>query len=130
LPNGDVLLVTNNGQQTATGELLDGKLKPTGRKIALGQIYNHQTMDSVGEGKVLLCEASGVVEYDLKSGKQIWKHPCSNPTSCQRLINGNTLICLLNQNPNGRVIEVDPSGEVVWEYEGRDSLRPGRAYRR
>jgi hypothetical protein len=36
----------------------------------------------------------------------------------------------MNFSANGRVLEVDPSGEVVWEYQGKDTLRPGRAYRR
>ena len=45
------------------------------------------------------------------------------PESCQRLPNGNTLICLLNQN---QVIEVDPSGEIVWDYQAKDGLQVGR----
>ena len=130
LPNGDVLLLTNNGQQKATGVRLDAKLKVTGKTYTFGQVYNLQVMDSGGDEKVLICESNRVAEYDLKTGKQIWKHDCNNPSSCQRLINGNTLICLVNQQPHGRVIEVDPSDEIVWEYEGKDNLRPGRAYRR
>jgi len=130
LPNGDTLLVTNNGQQKATGVRLDAKLKDTGKTYSFGQVYNLQTMDVAGDEKVLICESTRVAEYDLKTGKQTWKHDCNNPSSCQRLINGNMLICLVNQQPHGRVIEVDPSGEVVWEYEGKDNLRPGRAYRR
>lgn len=130
LPNGDTLLITNNGQQKATGVRLDAKLKETGKTYAFGQVFNLQSMDVAGDEKVLICESNRVAEYDLKTGKQTWKHDCNNPSSCQRLINGNTLICLVNQQPHGRVIEVDPSGEVVWEYEGKDNLRPGRAYRR
>jgi len=71
-----------------------------------------------------------VAEYDLKTGKLVWKHDCppnSAPTSCQRLPNGNTLICLMNTN---QLIEVDPSGEVVWDYQAKDGLKVSRAYRR
>jgi hypothetical protein len=46
------------------------------------------------------------------------------------LYNGNTLVSLMNHGATGRIIEVDPSGEVVWEFLGRDGLRAGRAYRR
>jgi hypothetical protein len=34
-------------------------------------------------------------------------------SGAQRLANGNTLIC---SGPNGRFLEVDPNGEIVWEY--------------
>ena len=34
-------------------------------------------------------------------------------SGCQRLKNGNTLIC---EGPKGRVFEVTPAGEVVWDY--------------
>ena len=87
-------------------------------------------MDVVGEDRVLVCEWSMVAAYDVKTGKQTWKHDCVRPSSCQRLPNGNTLISLVNANPSGQVIEVDPSGEVVREFQGRDGLRAGRAYRR
>jgi hypothetical protein len=130
LPNGEVVLITNNNQPKATALVLDAKLKPTDRKLTLGQIQSYQTMDVVGDDRVLVCESNGVAEYEIKSGKQTWKFACNNPNSCQRLINGNTLICEMNFSPNGRVIEVDPSGEIVWEYQGKDALRPGRAYRR
>ena len=124
LPNGDTLIVTNTGQPKATAIRLDGKLKPTGKTYLFGYIYNQQSMGVAGDHQVLVCEANQVAEYDLKTGKQVWKHDCTNASSCQRLINGNTLICLLNQGPRGKVIEVDPSGEIVWEYEGKDNLRP------
>jgi outer membrane protein assembly factor BamB len=87
-------------------------------------------MDVIGTDRVLVCESTGVAEYDIDTGKQVWRFACNSPTSCQRLINGNTLICEMNFQPNGRVIEVDPSGEIVWEYQSKDSLRIGRAYRR
>jgi len=130
LPSGEVVIVTNNSQQKATGIILDANLKETERKVTLGQIYNLQTMDVVGADRVLVCESNAVAEYEIKTGKQTWRFACNNPNSCQRLINGNTLICEMNFRPNGRAIEVDLSGEVVWEYQGKDSLRIGRAYRR
>ncbi len=129
LPNGDTLVIVNAGPK-ASGIRLDGKGQPTGKTYTFGQIQEPQCMDVIGENKVLVCEWGMVAEYDLKTGKQTWKHDCNRPSSCQRLPNGNTLIALLNQGPGGQVIEVDPSGEVVWEFQGRDGLRAGRAYRR
>jgi hypothetical protein len=126
LPQGDVLCVTN-AFQGVNCVRLDSKLKETNTTYTFGRIQNYQSMDAVGDEKILVCEHDRVAEYDLKTGKQTWKHECSNPTSCQRLVNGNTLIALLNAN---LLIEVDPSGETVWEYAAKDGLRVGRARRR
>ncbi len=144
LPNGETLFLTNqfrnpNAPQANNAFRLDAKGTATGKDLSFGYIYQLQTMDVVGEDKVLVCErdmntpgqqTDRVAEYDLKTGKQTWKHDCppnSAPTSCQRLPNGNTLICLMNSN---QLIEVDPSGEIVWEYQAKDGLKVGRAYRR
>ena len=62
-------------------------------------------------------------------GNILWKMK-SYDTLCRRLPNGNTLIAQINHAPNGRVIEVDTTGEIVWEYESKDGLRSARAYRR
>ena len=50
-----------------------------------------------------------------------WTYVAPNPTDfyadhisgCQRLENGNTLIC---SGPQGRFFEVDDAGDIVWEY--------------
>ncbi len=154
LPNGEVLFLTNLYQQPnaprnpnsfriggrgndAGKELPDTKDEK--RRLSLGWIQQLQCIDVVGDDRILVCErevlANGqqidrVSEYEFKTGKQTWKYDCplnSAPTSAQRLPNGNTLISLMNQN---RVIEVDPSGEIVWEHQAKDGLRVGRAYRR
>ena len=126
LPKGDVLFVTN-AFQGANCIRLDNKLKETAKTNTFGRIQSNQTMDATDDEKILVCEFDRVAEYDLKTGKQIWKYECNNPCSCQRLINGNTLITLVNTN---QVIEVDPSGEIVWEYQAKEGLRVSRARRR
>jgi hypothetical protein len=133
LPGGETLLVVNtvvNNQQQTKGVFLDAKGKQTDKSLTFGQVYNLHVADVVGEDRVLICESNKVAEYDVKTGKQTWKYDCNNPSSCQRLPNGNTLIALVNQGSGGQVIEVDPSGEVVWDYQSKDGLRAGRAYRR
>ena len=126
LPGGDVVVITstNNAAPGANCIRLDSKLKETNKTYTFGRMQNIQWMDVAGDELVLVCEFDKVAEYDLKTGKLTWKYECINPTSCQRLLNGNTLIGLINAN---RAIEVDPSGEVVWEYQAKDGLRVGRA---
>jgi hypothetical protein len=134
LPGGEILYVTNahTGENafrlTAKGEDANKGNDPK-RKLQFGRVQQLQSMHAFAEDRVLVCEYNKVAEYDLKTGKQVWKRdtPQNSAQSCQRLPNGNTLIALLNQN---QVIEVDPSGEIVWEYAAKDGLRVGRAYRR
>ncbi|MBA4188977.1 MAG: hypothetical protein C0467_13350 [Planctomycetaceae bacterium] len=144
LPNGETLFITNLYQGPgnpggANSFRLDGKGADTKKNLTFAWIMQIQSIGIVGEDKVLISErdnknpaqpADRIAEYDLKTGKQTWKYDCpreSGPTSAQRLANGNTLICLMNRN---QLIEVDPSGEIVWEYQAKDGLRVGRGYRR
>ena len=53
-------------------------------------------------------------EYDAeKSNRPIWSFFSHYISSVQRQPNGNTLIC---EGANGRIFEVTPAGEIVWEY--------------
>ncbi len=126
LENGETLVVTN-AFQGVNSFRLDTKGADANKNATFGRVQNLQNMGSAGEDKIVICEFDKVAEYDLKTGKQTWKHVCNAPSSCQRLLNGNTLISLINEN---KVIEVDPSGEIVWDYQAQDGLRVGRAYRR
>jgi outer membrane protein assembly factor BamB len=64
---------------------------------------------------------SRALEFDPKTGKPVWSYadPCPpaffSPYmgSAQRLVNGNTFIC---ESAFGRLFEVTPEGETVWEY--------------
>ena len=65
--------------------------------------------------------------YSLDTGsaygpkEPVWIYKAENPTDlyseaisgCQRLPNGNTLIC---DGVHGVFLEVTPSGEIVWQY--------------
>ncbi len=71
---------------------------------------------------------SKIVEFDPKSGATVWEYK-GNPThtfdshfisGCQRLGNGNTLIC---EGLWGRFFEVTREGEVVWEYVSPYTVR-------
>jgi hypothetical protein len=53
-------------------------------------------------------------EYNAeKSNRPIWSFFSHYISGAQRLPNGNTLIC---EGSNGRIFEVTPAGEIVWEY--------------
>ena len=58
-----------------------------------------------------------VVEYDM-DGKGIWSYPAVRPWGLQRLKSGNTLIS--NATTTTDVIEVTPSGQVVWRFSQED----------
>lgn len=64
---------------------------------------------------------SRVLELDPRSGEVVWSWAAEPREaffsdlrgSCQRLPNGNTLIC---ESQRGHAFEVDPAGEIVWEF--------------
>ena len=64
---------------------------------------------------------SRIVEYDIKTKELVWSYADEMPSaffspymgSVQRLWNDNTLIC---ESAFGRIFEVTPEGETVWEY--------------
>ena len=55
-----------------------------------------------------------VWQYDgMCSGGQLWSFISFHMSSTRRLPNGNTLIC---EGDYGRLFQVTPDGEIVWEY--------------
>ncbi|HXE71803.1 MAG TPA: arylsulfotransferase family protein [Candidatus Nitrosotenuis sp.] len=77
-------------------------------------------------------ERSEVVELDPRTGEKVWSYQAEGfhsgwGGSAQRLPNGNTLI---TQAVEGRVFEVTPQGEVVWEYyQSQDQTASSGIYR-
>ncbi len=127
MPNGETIVVVIQQQPNAPNCIrLDAEGQEIGKGIVLGPMQDVHVMDAVGD-HILVCERKNVAEYDLKTGKLVWKHDCDRPTSVQRLPNGNTLIACLNAN---RGFEVDPDGNVVWEFTSQDQLRVSRIYHR
>lgn len=86
---------------------------------------HHPTM--LPNGHILLFDNgvdrkySRILEVEPLSGTVVWEYRADPPEdfysfsrgSSQRLPNGNTLIC---ESDNGRVFEVTPAGEMVWEW--------------
>ena len=70
-------------------------------------------------------QASAVWELDLLTGQIVWsyqgneKEPfyASALSNAQRLPDGNTFICSGSKPDHGRLFEVTPQGEIVWEFQ-------------
>ena len=64
---------------------------------------------------------SRVIEVDPRTSEIVWRYTDQSIfeffspyiSGAQRLANGNTLIC---EGCHGRIFEVTPAGETVWEY--------------
>jgi outer membrane protein assembly factor BamB len=76
---------------------------------------NRGHYDSEGQDK------SRVIEFDPHTYKIVWEYTGDDTkplystirSAQERLPNGNTLI---TESEGGRLIEVTPNGEIVWEY--------------
>ena len=72
-----------------------------------------------------------ILELDPLTQKIVWEYVADPPTSfysptrgsSQRLPNGNTFIA---ESDSGRLFEVTPTGEIVWEFMNPDIQANGR----
>ena len=130
LPNGDVLVVFRRLNTVIIIDRSTGKVRWSHRDDSWGQPHDAQMLEN---GNILLfanglhvasaddLPASRVVEFDPATGKTVWEYVGApawtlfspHISGCQRLPNGNTLIC---EGLWGRLIEVTTGGEIVWEY--------------
>ena len=103
--------------------------------VATGQWRYQHDANFLPNGNVLLFDnigdvthtggASRVVEYSPSSGRIVWEYlgTAEQPMNSrelgelQKLPNGNVLV---SESASGRLLEVTPDKEVVWEYFGRD----------
>jgi len=109
LANGNLLLGS-----LGTVEEVDRDGKVVWKLPASIALSDVRDVSRLGNGNTLVAAASGsrVVEF-TPEGAEVWSHTCKYPYSAQRLRNGKTLIG--SGVRSGRVIEVSPAGEVVWE---------------
>lgn len=130
LPDGNVLTSFRNIDTVCIVDKVTGNIKwEWGR----GEVSHQHTPTMLDNGNILLFDNgahrqdgslimySRAVEVDPATNKIVWEYKGDPPQSfysalisgCQRLPNGNTLIC---EGLKGRVFEVTTDGEVVWEY--------------
>jgi hypothetical protein len=120
--NGNIVVVTNTGVCMT--------LDPKGQQIGsfkAGPVYTMGGgIDLLPSGRILIPEyrTNRVAEY-APDGKLTWQASVRFPTSASRLPNGNTLVVSMVEQ---RVVELNRSGDVVWEF--RTDGRPWRARRR
>ena len=129
LPNGNILA---SFRRINTVTIIDKSSGTIQWRWGSGEL-GHQHDASVTEDRNILVFDSGVHvpwvemgysqlrEIDIKNNKEVWEFrhdpwvdfyaPCMG--NCQRLPNRNTLIC---QGDTGRIFEITPQGETVWEF--------------
>jgi hypothetical protein len=111
--SGEIVWVWGPGE-------LDGQHQPT-----LIPDTHPLTGDAMpGAGNILVFDNgryerdySRVIEVDPTTDRIVWTSPTNwhswHISGAERLPNGNTLIC---DGPAGRLFEITPGGETVWEY--------------
>jgi len=128
LPNGDILTSFQKLNTIAIIDKRSGKLK---WRWGPGELAHQHNPTMLENGNILVFDNgahrptrvvgfSRVLEVSL-DGQIVWEFKEESPlhyysafvSGCQRLPNGNTLIC---EGSIGRFIEVTPDKEVVWEY--------------
>ena len=124
LPGGDLMISFNSLSTMVIIDRSSGEVK-WHLDPSITQSNHNPTWQS--DGKILLFDNGGrrgwsrVIEVDPASQAITWEYRGSPRESflsaaisgAQRLPNGNTLIC---EGRPGRLFEVTPAGDVVWEY--------------
>ncbi|WP_306060705.1 aryl-sulfate sulfotransferase [Natronococcus wangiae] len=101
-----------------TDEIVDTVGEP-GNYGMLKHQHNPHRIEAEGTMVVADSENDRIIELDLESEEHVWRYtgPSSNslqwPRDADRLPNGNTLI---TDSRNNRVLEVNPDGEIVWQF--------------
>jgi len=128
LPDGNILTTFRVTDTVAVIDKGTGDIKWRWGMGELGHPHDPTLLDN---GNILIFDNgchrrlragySRVVEVNPDTGKIEWEY--KDPytarfygafiSGCQRLPNGNTLIC---EGPRGRVFEVTSDGEMVWEF--------------
>jgi hypothetical protein len=80
--------------------------------------YGNPTPTSPDGKGIYSRPTSRVLEIDPVTLKLVWSYTsatffATNISGAQRLANGNTLI---TEGPSGRIFEVTPAGDIIWEY--------------
>jgi hypothetical protein len=122
--DGQYAFVTQQGQYVRIDR--DGKEL---KSLSLGTRVNFYSCIQLLPGnRFLVTQLANVAEYDESTGKQIWSAAVGrNPTSVQRLPNGNTLV---SSTVSRKIVELDRNGKSVWDFNPPDNGVPWRVKRR
>jgi len=126
--DGDILVSWRHIDMCAIIDRVSGDFKWMETNKAWGGQHDVQMLDN---GNLMLFAnttarrgpgaASQVIEFNHQTGETVWQYRgdpaytfhSPHISGCQRLASGNTLIC---EGLWGRIFEVTPLGDVVWEY--------------
>jgi hypothetical protein len=124
LRTGETVLVTVSGACIR----LDAKGREA-RSFNIGRtFYAYGGLEVLPTGRVLVTQRDAVTEFEA-DGRPAWTATCARPTSVQRLPNGNTLVAS-GVAPQAQVVELDRTGQAVWDYKPPEGSLPWRARRR
>ena len=130
LPNGDVIASFRNISTVARIDRATGDFV---WKLGASLLSQQHDPSPLENGNVLIFNNgsrrprnplifSSVLEVEPASGKVVWEYRDASAmmsffssyiSGCQRLPSGNTLVC---EGITGRLFEVTPLAEIVWEY--------------
>lgn len=127
LPEGNILTCSPYTDNLTIIDKTSGDVIWRWGKGIISFAHNPTVLDN---GNILLFENgrygpipthSRVIEVNPSTMEIEWEYKADNPVDfysnfiggCERLPNGNTLIC---EGSMGRIFEVTPRGELVWEY--------------
>jgi dihydrofolate reductase len=113
---------------TSSGECVRiGRPNEQEKSFRIGQRVVFGAIDPLPGGRVLVAHQGGVSEYTPDGVKGWATNVSGQPSSVQRLTNGNTLIA---GQTDRAVLEVDRKGKVVWEFKPTDGMLVKKARRR
>ena len=129
LENGDILI---SFMRTNTVVIVDKKTGDINWRWGTKELSHQNSAAVLNNGNILIfdngrhCIGEGIgfsrpLEINPGSKKVVWGYEEDPPIylyssflgNCQRLPNGNTLIC---EGTTGRILEVTPKGSMVWEF--------------
>jgi outer membrane protein assembly factor BamB len=127
LPNGDIMVSFRVLNLLIIVDRETGEVKWEHHDVMLGHQHDCHMLEN---GNVLVfsngyhtpkISISRVLEIDPDTHETVWQYRGApaltfyspHISGCQRLWSGNTLIC---EGGPGRIFEVTPDGDVVWEY--------------
>ncbi|MBX7105692.1 MAG: hypothetical protein K1X57_16540 [Gemmataceae bacterium] len=121
---GDFVIITSGGECIRISKT---KAESKGFKLP-GVRSQFVGVEPLAPGKILMTYQGGVGEFDVTDGKKGWAATVSgNPTSVQRLANGNTLVA---GSTDKAVVELDRKGGAVWDYKNPELGLVRKARRR
>ena len=129
MPDGNILV---NFSKTHTVAIIDRGTGEVRWRWGRGEIAHQNDSIVLKSGNILIFDNdvhatpysmgfSRIVEVNPESNEMVWSYEdelrtnfySSIMSSCQRLPNGNTLIC---ETTTGRIFEVSPKHDIVWEF--------------